>query len=288
MAKPMQALGDTLRSVANIDSQAIADRATQEPIGYEYACDTCQDYLWVHYLNEYGTWPKLHEPGFGKLVPCPDCTSSTVAQVAAAKTAGLFRKAGLEGVNVARIDTFDTSRQMHSMKAQQSAELAKRATLDWASGTGPEFLVLTGGTGVGKTHLSQGAVVRVIERGDPGVYVIWADFVFGLRQKLDESHEYMRTLRDAKYLVIDEILSARDTTSFLAETLQDLLGHRTHYNKPTVLAGNLVAEGEPPSERKQWWIDRVGERFVSRMQDKTMVKIVDMWECDDLRPQQGD
>jgi DNA replication protein DnaC len=147
-------------------------------------------------------------------------------------------------------------------------------------------LIVTGTTGSGKTHLMQGAAASVIERGESPVFVIWADFVFGLRQKIDASHEYMGKLRDADYLVIDEVLSARDSTSFLAETLQDLLGHRTHYNKPTMLAGNLVAEGDTPAVRKQWWIDRVGERFVSRMTDKTVVKVVDMWECEDLRPQQ--
>tara|TARA_R110000765_G_scaffold49669_3_gene101049 strand:- start:2010 stop:2309 length:300 start_codon:yes stop_codon:yes gene_type:complete len=95
----------------------------------------------------------------------------------------------------------------------------------------------------------------------------------------------MARLRDAEYLILDEILAARDT-GFLGDQLEELLGHRTHHNKPTLLAGNLVAEGETSAVRKQWWIERLGERFVSRMQDKTMVKVVDMWECDDMRPMQ--
>tara|TARA_R110002020_G_scaffold67142_8_gene176100 strand:- start:1676 stop:2356 length:681 start_codon:yes stop_codon:yes gene_type:complete len=216
-------------------------------------------------------------------LPCPDCTATTVAEAEAAKTASLFNNAGFNGVQVKRLENFDTIRQA-TPKGRMAAELALRSIVEWAGGGGPQFLLLTGGTGVGKTHLSEGAAAMVIERGDPIAYVIWADFVFGFRENLDDRHEHMRRLRDAEYLILDEILAARDTTHFLADELQDLLGHRTHYNKPTLLAGNLVPEGDTESARKQWWIDRVGERFVSRMTDKTMVKVVNMFDCDDLRP----
>jgi DNA replication protein DnaC len=276
-----------LLSVAGIDSQAIADREARGPIGLEkppFECSTCEDFLWTHYLDENGLWPKREQEGFGKMVRCPDCTDETVAEAQKARTTQLFTNAGFTGIDVKRFDTFDSSKQT-SLKGIQAAELAKRAIVEWSGGGGPRFLVVTGTTGCGKTHLVQGAAASVIERGDPTVFVIWADFVFGLRQKFEASHEYMARLREAEYLVIDEILSARDSTSFLSETLQDLLGHRTHYNKPTILAGNLVAEGDSQAERRQWWVDRVGERFTSRMTDKTMVKVIDMWECDDLRPQ---
>jgi DNA replication protein DnaC len=257
-------------------------------IPYSPVCATCEDFRWVHRLDEHGNWPKREQPGFGKLDPCPDCTATTVAEAEAAKTASLFNGAGFSGVKVKSLEDFDTARQA-TLKGRTAAELALRSIVEWAGGGGPQFLLLTGGTGVGKTHLSEGAAAMVIERGDPIVYVIWADFVFGFRENLDERHEHMRRLRDAEYLILDEILAARDTTQFLTDELQDLLGHRTHFNKPTLLAGNLVPEGDTESARKQWWIDRVGERFVSRMTDKTMVKVVNMFDCDDLRPhEQGE
>lgn len=238
----------------------------------------------MHRLNEQGYWPKRGEPDFGKHDPCPDCTASDQVAQATARTARMYVDAGFDGVVVKRIDVFDTTRQQN-MKARQSAELAVRSIVEWAGGGGPRFLMLTGGTGVGKTHLSEGAAAILIERKTQVVYVIWADFVFGFREDMDGRHRHMARLRDAEYLILDEILAARDT-GFLGDQLEELLGHRTHHNKPTLLAGNLVAEGETSAVRKQWWIERLGERFVSRMQDKTMVKVVDMWECDDMRPMQ--
>ena len=283
-------LSEVLRSVAGMNSAAIADRAAQgsHSIPRMYACANCLDFRWVHVLNEHGTWPKLYEPGFGKMTPCLDCSADTVANTARARTASLFKFAGLGDVQVKRFDSFEGFRQT-TRKGVEAAELAKRSIWEWASKSGPDHLVVTGGTGVGKTHLTEAAAAHIIERGDEVVYIIWADFVFGFRENLDERQEHMRRLRDAETLIVDEILAARDTTSFLAESLQDLMGHRTHYGKRTVLAGNLVAEGDTQAEQKQWWVDRLGDRFFSRMQDKNMVKVIDMWECDDLRPhEQGE
>ena len=195
----------------------------------------------------------------------------------------LYEDAGFKGIKVKRIETVETTRQI-ALKGRIEAEAAKRAIVEWASGSGPAFLMLTGGTGVGKTHLSEASVALVIDRGDPVVYITGTDFSFEMHEEFKGKHEAMRRLRDAPYLVLDEVLGARDSTGFVSETLQDLLSHRTEWNKPTLLAGNLYPEGETQEVRKKWWADRVGERFVSRMTDKTMVNRVEMWECDDLRP----
>ncbi len=297
-------LSEVLRSVAGIDSAVLTSQQAQTSRGldsgikgapidwswtqdekqeyYGLACKTCEDLRWMPYLDVNGRKPTLNQPMFGKMIPCPDCTATTVAEAEAAKTAGLFKSAGFGGIDVKRIDTFNTIRQ-GSRDGRKAAEIALRSIVQWSAGSGPPFLVLLGGAGVGKTHLSEGAAAKIIERGDPVVYVIWADFVFGFRENLDQQHEHMRRLRDAEYLIIDEVFAARDPHFFLAETLQDLLGHRTHYNKPTLLAGNLVTEGKTQAEKDKWWIDRVGDRFVSRMQDETVVKVVDMWPCEDLR-----
>lgn len=299
----MERLQDTMRSVAGLDSSPKesrtahsagstrriapdADMTPQERADYwGFACLMCDDERWVHVLNDAGAWPKRGEPGFGKLERCPNCTDGTVAETAAKRKTMLYSDAGFKGRDVKRIETFDTTRQT-SLKGRTEAELAKRVILEWAGAGGPPFVLLTGGPGVGKTHLAEAATALVIDRGDAVVYITGPDFSFDMHREFKDRHEALGRLRDAPYLVLDEVLGARDGTGFVAETLQDLLSHRTQTNKPTLLAGNLFPKGETQAERKQWWTDRVGERFVSRMTDKTMVKRVEMWECDDLRPRQ--
>lgn len=131
-------------------------------------------------------------------------------------------------------------------------------------------LVLTGPTGVGKTHQCWGALRRIVEgRARAGYGVRWRftthpELNDELRPKPDGSHaSALDRYLEAELLVLDD-LGAGKQTDWTGDSLHRLVDHRWAHQKVTLYSTNLT--------RKQL-IEAVGDRVVSRLADAEHVAI---------------
>jgi DNA replication protein DnaC len=120
-----------------------------------------------------------------------------------------------------------------------------------------EGLLLIGGTGLGKTHLSLAIAGAVLSSGFNAVYGSAPDF---FRKIQDENFgreigRTMESLQAAELLVLDDIGSECDT-AFNVSTFYNLLNSRTNSGNPTIISTNYTME-----ELK----GRYGTRITSRL-----------------------
>ena len=125
---------------------------------------------------------------------------------------------------------------------------------------GGKNLLLLGGTGLGKTHLSTAIARRVIERGYEVVYEsapdIFADFEHdrfrrGYASEEDKSEKYNKT----ELLIIDD-LGAEFSSTFTVSCLYALVNGRLSRGLSTVISTNLT-----PHELNARYDERLTSRF---------------------------
>jgi len=125
-------------------------------------------------------------------------------------------------------------------------------------------LLLTGKTGLGKTHLSLAIAGRVLDKGFNAVYGSAPDFF----RKIENEHfgreqgETMESLQSAELLVIDDI-GAEFESRFYTDAFYNLINSRMNLGIPTVINTNLTME-----QLK----DRYGDRIVSRFLTMKILK----------------
>ncbi len=232
-------------------------------------CATCMDSRWLRNLQTRA------------LDPCPDCPDDSPALQRGRLTSLAFARAGLYDLHAQRWETFDPGLQPGG-PAQQAAAAALRAATEWCHDEGPAQLLLVGGSGVGKTHLMEGAVCRLVQRSESCRYVLWTDFAHEVAGNFDERHVFLTGLRDVKRLLVDDIGSVREGPAGApSNALQDLLLHRFDSYKPTLVSGNLARED---NEGQAAYVGRVfGPRLADRMRDGNRVRIASLWRCSSLR-----
>ncbi len=126
-----------------------------------------------------------------------------------------------------------------------------------------ESLVLFGGTGLGKTHLSTAAATTVIERGHDVMYIsavsLIADFEFNRfgNRSMGISEDVRSTDRyyDCDLLVIDD-LGTEITNQFTTSVLYDLINTRLARRRATLISTNLSQD----EFRRRYW-DRITSRI---------------------------
>ncbi len=127
-----------------------------------------------------------------------------------------------------------------------------------------ESLVLFGGTGLGKTHLSSAAAATVIENGHDVCYVsavsLVSDFEFNRfgNRSAGSSGEAANTDRyyDCDLLIIDD-LGTEVTNQFTTSVLYDLINTRITRHRSTIISTNLSQE----DFRRRYW-DRITSRVL--------------------------
>ncbi len=127
-----------------------------------------------------------------------------------------------------------------------------------------ESLVLFGGTGLGKTHLSSSVAATVIERGHDVCYVsavsLMSDFEFHRfgNRSVGMSGETLDTDRyyDCDLLIIDD-LGTEITNQFTTSVLYDLINTRITRHRSTIISTNLSQE----EFRRRYW-DRITSRVL--------------------------
>jgi len=149
------------------------------------------------------------------------------------------------------------------------------AVADWvrrylADPTSVRSLLLSGPTGVGKTHHAWALLRQVVEgRAQAGKGLLWRftshpGLNDELRPKPDGRHAYaLEPYLAAELLVLDD-LGAGKQSEWTGDSLHRLVDHRWQHRLVTVYSTNLTA---------QQLTDAVGDRVVSRLADAERVVI---------------
>lgn len=119
-------------------------------------------------------------------------------------------------------------------------------------------LILTGGTGLGKTHLSLAIANEAIQKGFGVVYTS----VGNLISKLEDEHfgrdsgtGTMTSLQDCDLLILDD-LGTEFRSSFSSSAVYSIVSTRLMLKKPTIISTNLSTKE---------MVDYYSERFASRI-----------------------
>ena len=123
-------------------------------------------------------------------------------------------------------------------------------------------LLLMGGTGLGKTHLSSAIVGDALKNGRYAVYVTAADLLRDCeyeqfnRSRGDDSPDRTEKYRECELLVIDD-LGAEMTNQFTMSALYTILNDRISRGAATLVSTNLG-----PAELRERYIDRIASRLL--------------------------
>tara|TARA_R110002020_G_scaffold34640_7_gene105191 strand:+ start:473 stop:1096 length:624 start_codon:yes stop_codon:yes gene_type:complete len=182
---------------------------------------------------------------------------------------------------------FDPELQ-YSKKAQGDAKEMLKLSKKWSTGKGEKFLTLSGGVGIGKTHLAKASLRYLIENmyGENevetvrSVYYAPATEVAVKSRSFDDglSERYRLSLQKADYLVLDDVGVEWDPRGYMQSFYHSIIDHRYNYNLNTMMTTNLSTNGRS----KESLLKRLGERVVSRI-THTGIGIVFLGSGEDIR-----
>lgn len=154
--------------------------------------------------------------------------------------------------------------------------------------TGGRGLLLTGGIGVGKTHLAVGLLRELVEqRGASGIFCDYRDLLKQIQnsynpQVATTELQILQPVFDAEILVLDE-LGAVKPTEWVWDTVAHVLNTRYNDKRTTIITTNypnmapaLAQSSSAPIDqtraaaramREESLGDRIGERMRSRLQE---------------------
>ncbi|HEX6291672.1 MAG TPA: ATP-binding protein, partial [Herpetosiphonaceae bacterium] len=216
-------------------------------------CPKCNGMGFLRYDVPYG------DPNFGKLMPC-----GCKAQEIAASRASKFRELSHLGpLQHKRFENFDLHRGS-SAYSRDALQVALRVAQEYAAEPAG-WLVLTGPSGTGKSHLAAAITSAILDRNEGALWVFVPDFLDHLRTTFspqsDISYDDLfSTVRDAPVLVLDD-LGAQSSSPWAEEKLYQILAHRYDARRPTVITTNKL-------------LDSFEGRIRARIQDADVSRIV--------------
>ncbi|HLZ25154.1 MAG TPA: ATP-binding protein [Ktedonobacterales bacterium] len=134
--------------------------------------------------------------------------------------------------------------------------------------TGAPFrwLVLMGGTGVGKTHLAAAIAHERLEARSSVFFAVVPDLLDHLRAAFAPSaempyNEMFETVREVEMLILDD-LGSENSTAWATEKLFQIINYRYNYRMPTVITTNSRL------------FEHMDERIASRLADTSLARTV--------------
>lgn len=176
---------------------------------------------------------------------------------------GMIR-AGVEGLfKTQSFDSFNLKYYEYDRRVYEMMKIIKSVALDFAehfSSDTQKNLLLCGGTGLGKTHLSTAIAGTVIKRGYDVVYESAPNLLAAFEaERFGRPHNGVdaNTARffNCDLLVIDD-LGAEMTNSFTVGCLYNLINTRLINRKPMLISTNLTGE-----ELRSRYNDRIASRL---------------------------
>jgi DNA replication protein DnaC len=184
--------------------------------------------------------PREH-PDFGTVVACR-CAAEATQDHRAERLAAYAQIGAL-----ARLTFHNLIARGRSANARDQEQYKRCVEDARAFAESPEgWLVLSGASGCGKTHIAASIVNRIIERGQPALFVVVPDLLDHLRAAYQPGAEIayddlFERVRNAPMLVLDD-LGTQAPTPWAQEKLFQLINHRFNAQLPTVVTTNLALE----------------------------------------------
>ena len=227
------------------------------------------------YLDPIYNCKKCHDTGMGENGRC-SCYNDAL------KTIDSNELSKSLPMGLTCFESFDLSLYSDQPKAElknKSPRDIMKRNYDFCVSYAEDFLVpgdsifMTGGTGLGKTHLSLSVAKKVIEKNYSVVYGSVPDLLRKIENahfnKTEDDAEVMNTLKECDLLLLDD-LGAEFESQFYVSCLYELINTRLNYGRPTIVNTNLTG-----TELKKRYSDRIVSRLYSM---KTLV-----FSGDDIR-----
>lgn len=202
------------------------------------------------------------DPRFGRPVPCECATREDPAE----RRARLVRYSRLGPLT--RLTFSTLVRRGRTNDPGLQARYAEAVAIAERFAARPEgWLVLTGPHGAGKTHIAAAIANRVIERGDPALFLTVADLLDHLRASYGDGAEVefddlLDLVRNAPVLVLDD-LDAYSETPWAREKFFQVVSHRFNAGLPTVFTTS-----RPPGD--------TDARLAARLTDPSLAQVVEV------------
>jgi DNA replication protein DnaC len=224
-------------------------------------CSLCKGAGFVHPLDEAG------KPDYRNIVPCR-CTRKMEA---GKRRQRLEEYAGLGALKSFTFESLSQQGRSGDAASQQRFASAFDAARRFAAEP-KGWLVFTGPTGSGKTHLTAAIANERIAGGAPVLFITAADLLDHLRAAFapDSDLSYDRLfdqVRGAPLLILDD-LGMQAGTPWAQEKLDQLMSHRFSYELPTVITSEKT-------------LDQMDERLRSRLNDTRVCRIFSLEEKKD-------
>ncbi len=210
-----------------------------------------EDYTDVKYECE-----KCMDSGFADGYMC-DCMRRELifAGYESSGIANLLRTQTFESFS---LDYYRSNAEAHSMMSMVLDYMKNYAQS--FRGKGSPNLLLMGGTGLGKTHLSSALAKTVIERGYDVYYVSAINMFSGFEMaQFGRTASYIKESPercfDCDLLIIDD-LGTEMTNQFTVSTLYNLINTRMNLGRSTVISTNLSQK-----ELRERYSDRITSRI---------------------------
>jgi len=202
----------------------------------------------------------LDHPDFGKLEIC-SCRHKVIAQQVRQR---LFSLSHLEDLKELTFETFlPRGRTGLGELHANSLESSFNRTRQYA-GNLQGWLLITGRTGCGKTHLAAAIANFAVSMGVPTLFLTVPDLLDTLRFAYGSENisfeERFEEIRSASLLVLDDF-GTQNATDWAQEKLFQIINYRYINHLPLVVTTNLA-------------LSQIEARIRSRLQDPEMVSLV--------------
>ena len=224
--------GDTSSKIAEIreKNEALQHRRAELLVANGYP----SDYSDVKYDCQ-----KCGDTGFvdNKMCSCMK-EALTLAGIESSGFANLIKE---QSFNNFSLDYYKKN-PTHYEVMSKHLEYLKKYARDFDSKNSPSILMM-GGTGLGKTHLSSAVAREVIEKGNDVFYTgaidLFSQFeIQRFKSYNNEPNELIERYFECDLLIIDD-LGTEMINQFSVSTLYNLLNDRLSRKKPTIVSTNL-------------------------------------------------
>ncbi len=119
---------------------------------------------------------------------------------------------------------------------------------------------MSGGTGLGKTHLSVAIAQKVIDKGYSVVYGSAPDILRKIENEhfdRDSSDDVLSVIKECDLLVFDDLGSEFDTPFYIS-TICEIINSRLNFGRPSIISTNLSS-----ADIAKRYSDRIASRLLS-------------------------